>query len=102
MTHTAEARDRGKRLDAFLHERMPQFSRSRLQEWIRSGRVLVGLQRPKAAYTVRGNEEIDVEPASLQPLTAVAEDIPLTILYEDEEVVVIDKPAGMVVHAGAG
>jgi 23S rRNA pseudouridine1911/1915/1917 synthase len=51
---------------------------------------------------LRGTESIQVNPAELPPLRAVAEDIPLTVLYEDEAVVAIDKPAGMVVHAGAG
>ena len=51
---------------------------------------------------MRGGESISVDPAELPPLRAVAEDIPLTVLYEDEAVIAIDKPAGMVVHAGAG
>ena len=102
ITYTASETDRGKRLDSFLHERMPEFSRSRLQDWIRGGRVLVGGRAAKSSYTVRGNEEIAVEPAELTPLKARAEDIPLKILYEDESAVAIEKPAGMVVHAGAG
>lgn len=56
----------------------------------------------KASYILRGGEEIRVEPAELPPLKATAEDIPLDILYEDEAVVAVNKPAGMVVHAGAG
>jgi 23S rRNA pseudouridine1911/1915/1917 synthase len=94
--------DRGKRLDAFLHEKLPEFSRSRLQQWIREGRVLVGGRATKASYTMRGGESIEVAPAGLAPLRARAEDIPLVVLYEDESAVAIDKPAGMVVHAGAG
>ncbi|MGD1070059.1 MAG: RluA family pseudouridine synthase [Bryobacteraceae bacterium] len=94
--------DRGKRLDAFLHERLPAFSRSRLQTWIRQSRVTVAGRAEKPSYQLRGTESIDLEPAHLPPLRATAEDIPLTVLYEDESTVVIDKPAGMVVHAGAG
>jgi 23S rRNA pseudouridine1911/1915/1917 synthase len=94
--------DRGKRLDAFLHERLPEFSRSRLQSWIRESRVTVAGRAEKPSYQLRGIETIHVEPASLPPLRATAESIPLTVLYEDESAVVIDKPAGMVVHAGAG
>jgi 23S rRNA pseudouridine1911/1915/1917 synthase len=94
--------DRGKRLDSLLHERLPQFSRSRLQSWIREGLVLVDGQTAKASASVRGAEVIDFEPGQLPPIKATAEDIPLTVLYEDDSAIVIDKPAGMVVHAGAG
>ena len=94
--------DRGKRLDAFLHARLPEFSRSRIQTWIRDGRVVVEGRTAKSSYQIRGTEKIGVEPAQLAPLKATAEDIPLHVLYEDESAVAIDKPAGMVVHAGAG
>jgi len=94
--------DAGKRLDHVLRERLPEFSRSRLQDWIRSGRVLVNGARERASHLVRAGEIIDVEPAEALPLRAAPEAIPLTVLYEDEDVVAIDKPAGMVVHAGAG
>lgn len=94
--------DRGKRLDALLHERLPDYSRSRLQDWIKRERVLVDGAPQKASYAVRGTERIDVEPAALPALRATAEEIPLVLLYEDEHFVAIDKPAGMVVHAGAG
>jgi 23S rRNA pseudouridine1911/1915/1917 synthase len=94
--------DRGKRLDAFLRERLPEYSRSRLQTWIREARVQVNGAAGKPATILRGVEEIDVQPAHLAALRATAEDIPLSVLYEDPGVVVIDKPAGMVVHAGAG
>jgi 23S rRNA pseudouridine1911/1915/1917 synthase len=94
--------DAGKRLDHYLHDNLPQFSRSRIQEWIRAGRVLVNGKTVKASYVLRGGEAIDVDPAELTPLKAVAEDIPLDILYEDDAVIAVNKPAGMVVHAGAG
>lgn len=94
--------DKGKRLDAFLHERLAEYSRSRIQTWIRDGRVTVEGRGAKASYQMRGTERIEVEPAQLAPLKAEAEDIPLTILYEDQSAVAIDKPTGMVVHAGAG
>ncbi len=94
--------DRGKRLDALLHERLPEYSRSRLQSWIRAGRVQLNGVTGKPSSTIRGSEEIDVEPAHLPALKAEAEDIPLSVLYEDASLVAIDKPAGMVVHAGAG
>lgn len=94
--------DAGKRLDLFVHEGMPEHSRSRIQQWIRDGRVRVAGQPSKASLLLRGGEEIEVEPAAPPPLKAFAEDIPLHILFEDADVIAIDKPAGMVVHAGAG
>lgn len=102
MRISAEPIDAGKRLDHLLHERLPQFSRSRLQQWIREGRVLVDGVASKASYSTRGAEIIDVEPMEPPALHATAEEIPLSVLYEDADLVAIDKPAGMVVHAGAG
>jgi len=102
MTIQPSIADRGKRLDSVLHDHLPQFSRSRLQSWIREGRVLVDGQTAKASHLLRGEEAIVVEPGQLPPLRATAEDIPLTVLYEDDSAIVIDKAAGMVVHAGAG
>jgi 23S rRNA pseudouridine1911/1915/1917 synthase len=99
---TAEPAEAGRRLDNVLHERLPQYSRSRIQEWIRTGRVLVNGAPARASLTVRGGEAIHVEPADPPPLHAEPEAIPLAILYEDDDVVAVDKPAGMVVHAGAG
>ena len=92
----------GSRLDHFLRAQMPDYSRARLQEWIRAGRVLVDGRVEKASHALRGGERIEVTPAALAPLTAVAEDIPLDILYQDGDLVAVNKPAGMVVHAGAG
>jgi 23S rRNA pseudouridine1911/1915/1917 synthase len=94
--------DRGKRLDQFLRERLPQYSRARLQDWIDQGRVLVNGSPEKRSFLLKGAERIDVEPAELAPLRATAEDIPLEVLYEDADVIAINKPAGMVVHSGAG
>ena len=102
MRLSAESSDAGKRLDQMLHERLPRFSRSRIQEWIKSGRVLVDGAPGRPSRVVRGAEIIELEPAQPAPLHAAPEDIPLTVLYEDEDLVAVDKPAGMVVHAGAG
>ena len=102
MQFTAEAPDAGRRIDHWVHARLPEFSRSRIQDWIRSGRVRVNGAPVKSAYTLRAGDVIEVEPADLAPLNATAEAIPLRVLYEDADLVAIDKPAGMVVHAGAG
>ncbi len=99
---TAGAASLGIRLDQFLQTQMPEFSRARLQEWIRLGRVLVDGATRKPSYELRGSESIEVEPAELQPLKAAPEDEPIVVLYQDADVVAVDKPAGLVVHAGAG
>jgi 23S rRNA pseudouridine1911/1915/1917 synthase len=99
---SAEPNEAGKRLDQMLHERLPQYSRSRIQQWIQAGRVLVDGIPKRSSHPLRAGEAIDVEPAEAPPLRAVPEAIPLAVLYEDQDLVAIDKPAGMVVHAGAG
>ena len=81
---------------------MPEYSRARIQEWIKAGRVCVNNAAARASQAVRAGDDVEVEPAAAPPLKASAEDIPLHLLYEDDAVVAIDKPAGMVVHAGAG
>ena len=95
-------RDAGKRLDHYLIERLPEYSRSRLQSWIKEARVLVNGARAKPSLILRGGEQIEVSPADPPPLTAEPEDLPIEILYEDSSVIAINKPAGLVVHAGAG
>jgi 23S rRNA pseudouridine1911/1915/1917 synthase len=96
------SKDRGKRLDQFLRERLSQFSRARLQDWIEQGRVLVDGTAAKRSYLLKGVERIHVQPGELAPLRATPEDLPLEVLYEDADVIAINKPAGMVVHTGAG
>ena len=96
------ATDAGLRLDQFLHNRLPQYSRSRLQSWIEQGLVEVNGSPAKRSHLLKGGERIQVSPADLAPLRAVAEDVPLDVLYQDDDVIAIHKPAGMVVHAGAG
>jgi 23S rRNA pseudouridine1911/1915/1917 synthase len=99
---TVQAEDAGRRLDRFLQDLFPQYSRTRLQDWIRGGRVKIDGTEQKPSYLLRGAESIEIEPAELPPLKAEPEDIPLEILYEDDDVIAVNKPAGMVVHAGAG
>lgn len=99
MTFTGDA---GKRLDHFLQEQLRQFSRSRLQGWIKEGLVLVNGVTAKASLVLHGGESIEVTPADSAPLLAAPEDLPLEILYQDPAVIAINKPAGLVVHAGAG
>jgi 23S rRNA pseudouridine1911/1915/1917 synthase len=99
---TSTPADAGKRLDYYLRERLPQYSRSRLQDWIEQGRVLVNGSPEKRSYLLKGVERVELQPGELPPLKATPEDLPLDVLYEDSDVIAINKPAGMVVHTGAG
>ena len=94
--------DAGKRLDHYLQEHLPNYSRSRLQAWIKEERVRVDGSTAKASLLLRGGEQVEVSPADLPPLRATPEDLPIEILYEDPAVIAVNKPAGLVVHAGAG
>ncbi len=95
--------DSGKRLDQFLTGRLDAVSRARVQEMIAEGKVLVNDAPAKASLKLRGGERISVlGEAQRAPLKAIAEKIPLDIVYEDDDLAVINKPAGMMVHAGAG
>ena len=99
----AAAADTGKRLDQFLVSQWPEVSRARIQQLISEDKVQVNGAPGKASLRLRGGEQIEVlGPAHPVPLRAMAEDIPLDIVYEDDDLAVINKPAGMVVHAGAG
>ena len=92
----------GRRFDAVLAELFPEFSRSRLTEWIKTGAVLLDGEPARPRDPVRGGEVATLNVVLEVETTALPEDIPLSILYEDEHVFVIDKPAGLVVHPGAG
>jgi 23S rRNA pseudouridine1911/1915/1917 synthase len=95
--------DAGKRLDQFLATRLEAVSRARVQEMIAEGKVLVNGAPAKASLKLRGGERISVlGEAQRAALEAIAEDIPLDIVYEDDDLAVINKVAGMMVHAGAG
>ena len=95
--------DAGKRLDRLLATRLESVSRARVQEMIAEGKVLVNDAPAKASLKLRGGERISVlGEAERAPLKATAEEIPLDIVYEDDDLAVINKPAGMMVHAGAG
>ena len=102
MQFVAETRDAGRRLDRVVQDRYADRSRALVQDWIKKGRVLVNGGVVRASHQVRLGETIAVEPAPHPPLAAAPEQIPLVVLYEDDDLVAIDKPAGMTVHAGAG
>jgi 23S rRNA pseudouridine1911/1915/1917 synthase len=94
--------DRGMRLDRWLAVEFPEISRARLQELIELGLVTVNAAAAKASLRLRGGEHVTIEARPRPPLRAEPESIPLQIAYEDEDVLIVNKPAGMSVHAGAG
>ncbi len=93
----------GKRLDQFLAAQLPETSRARVQQLIAEEKVRVNGEAAKASLKLRGGERIEILGAvQLPPLRAIPENIPLDIVYEDDDLAVVNKPAGMMVHAGAG
>jgi 23S rRNA pseudouridine1911/1915/1917 synthase len=95
--------DAGRRLDQFLVASLDGVSRSRIQMLLDQGGILVDGKSAKASHKLHGTESIAVTgEAQPPPLRAVAEEIPLDIVFEDKDLAVINKPAGMMVHAGAG
>jgi 23S rRNA pseudouridine1911/1915/1917 synthase len=98
----ATSGDAGRRLDLFLAERVPELSRTRIQELIREGHVRVDGHIAKVSQRVAAGETIEIEVLPRPALEALPEDLPLDLLYVDDDFVIVNKPAGMVVHAGAG
>jgi len=99
---TITATDAGRRLDTLLPEKQTDFSRSRVQKAIKEGLVRVNGNNPKPSLLVVEGDRIEIDMPEPVPLEAQGEDIPLEILYEDNWVIVINKPAGMVVHPACG
>ncbi len=98
----AVATDAGTRLDRFVAAHCPELSRSRVQELIDGGLVLVNGKPAKSSQKLHGGELVTVRAQPRPAPRAEAEAIPLDVLYEDDDVIAINKPAGMTVHAGAG
>ena len=103
LTLTASGEDAGQRLDQYVAASLPDVSRARVQQLIERGEVLVNGATAKASLRLKGDERITIAgPPQAPPLRAIAEEIPLDVVYEDEDLAVVNKPAGMMVHAGAG
>jgi 23S rRNA pseudouridine1911/1915/1917 synthase len=102
-TFEADPAAAGLRLDQYLSQALPDISRARVQLLIDAGQVRVDGVIPKSKDKLKGGEAIEIEgQPNPEPLHATPEDIPLNLLYEDKYLAVVDKPAGMMVHAGAG
>lgn len=94
--------DQSGRIDKAIVEKFTEFSRSQIQQWLKDGFVTVNGDVVKSNYKVKAADEIEIIRQEPAPLTVEAEDIPLEIVYEDDDVVVVNKPQGMVVHPSAG
>ncbi len=92
----------GQRLDQVLAQLFPDYSRARLQQWIKAGQVCVNGQQRRAKDKLEGGEQIELEATSEEEVSWQGQDIPLTIVYEDDDIIIVNKPAGMVVHPAAG
>jgi len=99
---TVAESEAGQRLDQQIASRFSSISRTRVQELIEGGLVLVNSRPTKGSHRLRAGERIQIQIQPRPPLRAEPESIPLDILYEDEDVIAVNKPAGMTVHAGAG
>ena len=99
---TVTADHDGLRLDRFLADELAGLSRSRIQQLIRDGRVTVGGRLAKQSVAIREGDAVQVDIPPPVEAAPAAEDIPLTVLYEDDDLLVLDKPAGLVVHPAPG
>ena len=102
VSFRVDAQDSSKRLDVFLSQKNMALSRSQIKRLIEKGAVQVGEKKAKAGMRLKENDVVLLTQPEPQRLEATAEAIPLVILYEDRHLVVVDKPAGMVVHPAAG
>jgi 23S rRNA pseudouridine1911/1915/1917 synthase len=96
------SQDSGKRLDVFLSQKDPALSRSQIKRLIETGKVRVEGRKTKPGLKLRENEMVALTVPEPQKMEVEAEAIPLKVLYEDRHLIVVDKPAGLVVHPGAG
>jgi len=94
--------DRGLRLDVFLAQRLENITRSQIQLLNRAGAIRIAGRENKAGYRLRGGETIEIDLRALEPTPVTPEQIPLQIYFEDRDLAVIEKPAGLVVHPGSG
>lgn len=102
MTRIVEAAETGKRLDALLAEAMPEMSRSSIQKLLENGLVKTSGKAVKKNYKASAGEVFEIEVPEPEAVSIEAQDIPLDVVYEDSDVIVINKPRGMVVHPAPG
>ncbi len=93
---------RSKRLDVFLKEHLPELSRGNIQRLIDEGHITVDGKKTKPTHQPKTGEKVEVHIPEAKPAEAQAEDIPLSVIFEDDDLIVLNKPAGIVVHPAAG
>ena len=99
---TVETSALSSRLDAWLHERMPECSRGAIVRWIQDGNILVDGKKVKPSLKPKAGQRIEVNPPPVRSLELVPEAMNLEVLFEDEHIIVVNKPPGLVVHPAAG
>ncbi|MFA9557383.1 RluA family pseudouridine synthase [Evansella sp. AB-rgal1] len=102
QTYELTAEEKGIRIDKFITDYYPQWSRTLIQQWIKEGHVEVNGESIKSNYKVAAGDKIAITEPDLIPLNAEAEEMNLDIIYEDSDVLVVNKPRGMVVHPAPG
>ena len=102
MNYIVEKEDIGKRLDIYLSEKNEDITRSYIKNLVDDKKILVNGKSVKSGYKVKNGDSIDVEIVEKVPENIVAEDIPLDIVYEDDDIIIINKAKGMVVHPANG
>ncbi len=102
MTAAIPLADSGRRLDQVLGELFPEFSRARLQRWLKEGKITLDGRNQQPKYKVNGGEQVVLDAEAEAEGEWQAQAIPLEVVYEDESILVINKPAGLVVHPAAG
>jgi len=102
INYTVLDSDEGLRVDQIVAKQFPEFSRAHIQKWIKEGVLLVNNKQVKARQTLNPSDIIDVDFWEDAQLIDLPEDIPLDIVFEDKDIIILNKPAGLVVHPGSG
>jgi 23S rRNA pseudouridine1911/1915/1917 synthase len=92
----------GERIDAAIARMLPEYSRSKITTWIKAGDVLINRQKFKPKDRAKGDEIVEVTLKQSENIRWIAEDIPLEVVFEDDDIIIINKPVGLVTHPGAG
>ncbi|WP_297949951.1 RluA family pseudouridine synthase [uncultured Lactobacillus sp.] len=100
--YSLEVKNEKGRLDKFVSEQIPDLSRTRVKELVKDKNILVNGKNEKVSYKIQAGDKIEVNIPAVKPLDVVPENIPLDIVYEDDDVIVVNKPQGMVVHPAPG
>ena len=99
-TFIVEKEEEGNRIDSYLAKKDEELSRVAIQRLIKEEKILVNGKKIKASYKVQENDNITVEEEKPKEISLKAQDIPVEVLYEDNDIIVVNKPKGMVVHPG--